>query len=146
MACGNNDVSRDGLGSGPKDLTHPIPMLKSAEVWTTTKTGKNSDRLDVYVATRGVFDEGAKEGRFDFRGQGYRELAKAIVQGMEMADDQPTAVSVGEEQYSHFVGTIEQTPQGPVLVLNPKGENTGLMRGSGVAGAVVEGWHPGKEG
>jgi hypothetical protein len=157
MACGNNEVSGEALASQPSPLAHPGSaspvdpeptvdpptskrMIQSAQVWTT-EDPERPERLDVYITTSGAFEPAAEPDRYEFRGTGYRELAKAIFENDPKAE-QPPPVRLGEKQYTHLVGHIERDGENEYLILNPEGPNTGLIRGSGVAGGEIRGWNP----
>jgi hypothetical protein len=144
MACGNNEVSGEALASQPTPLAHPTAMIQTPQIWTTKQNTADPDRLDVYVTTSGVFEPSSTPGRYDFRGTGHRELAKAIFETASRSD-QPAAVRLGEKQYTHLVGRVERRGKTEFLVLNPRESNTGLIRGSGVAGAAVKGWNPSQD-
>lgn len=139
MACGNNEVSGEALASQPTPLSHPVAMIQTEQIWTSTRNQDSAqpDRLDVWVSTAGVFEPSSRPDReWDFRGTGYRELAKAIFETAPRSE-RPPAVRLGEKQYTHLVGHVERRGSAEYLVLNPRGSNVGLVRGSGVAGKVL---------
>jgi hypothetical protein len=142
MACGNNHVSWSGLRSSPQPTAHP--MIETPTLWTKHDPRKG-DRLDIFVATRSIFDPSDKNPHsYDWRGAGHRELAKAI------AADALVNKS-GEKPYAHLIGRVEGQGRDAVLVLSlsaadrtARDSNLGLTRGPGVAGGVVKGWVPRK--
>lgn len=125
MACGDNEVSRDGLPSGPAYPGHPTLQA----IWLVDK-GRNAD---LYTASRGVFEAQDDEPlRFDYRESGYQALAEAVLGPAKSPNDggRWERQKMGEKSYAHWTARLVDGPAGRDWLVER------LVRAPGVAGKI----------